>query len=195
MNKKVDIAIEIAKRFNYREHAMKLDVPMLDGFKVIPSEKAEVVFAAGDDFCLEQFISDGALEENETFDSRVEKNIDGIKEMLKKEGITNIDENIQLLGNFSNSIFTFRIFLQYIDKIPNGICQVIVYFIEPKDNDFYQLTLSMGVTDKSDIDGVFNVLREKIVLLLEGIKYKEGVNWWLTPFILFSFQIKYLLIP
>ena len=64
MNKKIDVAKEIAKRFNYREHAMKLDVPMLEGFKVIPSEKAEVIFAAGDDFCLEQFISDGTLGEN-----------------------------------------------------------------------------------------------------------------------------------
>ena len=32
------------------------------------------------------------------------------------------------------------------------------------------------VTDKKDIEGVFNILREKIVLLLDGIKYKEGVK-------------------
>lgn len=176
MDKKIEVAKEIAKRFNYREHAMKLDVPMLEGFKVIPSEKAEVIFAAGDDFCLEQFISDGTLGENESFDSRVKKNIDGIKEILKQEGVTNVDDNIQLLGDFSNKIFTYRVFLHYVDKNPNGICQVIVFFVEPKDNDFYQLTLSMGITDKKDIESVFNILREKIVLLLDGIKYKEGVK-------------------
>ena len=95
---------------------------------------------------------------------------------MKQEGVTNVDDNIQLLGDFSNKIFTYRVFLHYVDKNPNGICQVIVYFVEPKDNDFYQLTLSMGITDKKDIEGVFNILREKIVLLLDGIKYKEGVK-------------------
>ena len=175
MKKKIDVAIDMAKKFNYREHAMKLDVPMIEGFKEIPSNEANVIFAAGDNFCLEQFISDGALNKNETFEDRVNKSIKEIKDSLVKDKVKITDDNFKLLGDFTNNVFTFRVFLQYMEKGNNLVCQIFAYFLEPKDNDFYQLSLSMGATNRGEIDQICNILREKLVLLLEGVKYKDGV--------------------
>lgn len=173
MNKKVEVAIEMAKKFNSRAQAMKIDVPTLVGFKDIPTEEAKIVFAAGDDYCLEQFITDGFLNEKETFDDRVKESLDGIKKVLVDRNLKIKDEDIQLLGDFSNGIFTFRVYLQYIPEEKNPICQVIVYFLDPKNKAFYQLTLSMIVTGNNTVDDIFYVLREKIVLILDGIKYRE----------------------
>ena len=44
-----------------------------------------------------------------------------------------------------------------------------------KSNAFYQLNLSMIVTERNTVEEIFQVLKEKIVLILKDIKYKESV--------------------
>ena len=77
MNKKVEIAVEIAKKLNSRAQAMKLDVPILEGLNDVFSPSEKILFAVGDDYFLEQFITDGFLNSDESFDDRVNKNITG----------------------------------------------------------------------------------------------------------------------
>lgn len=175
MNKKVEIAVEIAKKLNSRAQAMKLDVPILEGLNDVFSPSEKILFAVGDDYFLEQFITDGFLNSDESFDDRVNKNITGIKKVLLDNSISESDENFQDLGSFTNGIFNFRVYLQYIQKDRRPICQATAYFLEPKSNAFYQLNLSMIVTERNTVEKIFQVLKEKIVLILKDIKYKESV--------------------
>lgn len=50
MNKKVEIAVEIAKKLNSRAQAMKLDVPILEGLNDVFSPSEKILFAVGDDY-------------------------------------------------------------------------------------------------------------------------------------------------
>ncbi len=175
MNKKVEVAVEIAKRFNSKAQAMKLEVPILDGLKEVFSSNEKIVFAVGDDYFLEQFITDGVLNQDESFEERVNKNVTDIKKVLVNNSISDADDNFQDLGNFTNGIFNFRVYLQYVAREKKPICQATAYFLDPKSNSFYQLNLSMIVTDGNTVEDIFQVLKEKIVLILKGVKYRESV--------------------
>ena len=98
-----------------------------------------------------------------------------IKKVLFNNSISDADDNFQDLGNFTNGIFNFRVYLQYVAREKKPICQATAYFLDPKSNSFYQLNLSMIVTDGNTVEDIFQVLKEKIVLILKGVKYRESV--------------------
>ena len=181
MNKKVEVAVEIAKRFNSKAQAMKLEVPILDGLKEVFSSNEKIVFAVGDDYFLEQFDFSTTvqnkldLNQDESFEERVNKNVTDIKKVLVNNSISDADDNFQDLGNFTNGIFNFRVYLQYVAREKKPICQATAYFLDPKSNSFYQLNLSMIVTDGNTVEDIFQVLKEKMVLILKGVKYRESV--------------------
>ena len=95
--------------------------------------------------------------------------------ILFNNSISDADDNFQDLGNFTNGIFNFRVYLQYVAREKKPICQATAYFLDPKSNSFYQLNLSMIVTDGNTVEDIFQVLKEKIVLILKGVKYRESV--------------------
>ena len=78
MNDKINSVIQAAKKANELELKKDLIIPILDNFNII--NESDNSFAAKYNNYLEQFISDGLLQDGETFEDRIKKVIQSIKE-------------------------------------------------------------------------------------------------------------------
>lgn len=147
MNKKEE-AIKIAKDLNKKLEASIINVPVLEGFNIIKNTTSDdIVFAAiTEDHYIEQLVAGDYLNEQDTLESKIEESIQETKEFINKSNLESPLQNFILLKELE-STFKFKIYVQdYIIKTstPSGIRQLNAYFIEPRYNKFYQLSLSTG---------------------------------------------------
>ena len=172
----VDIATDMAKNMNYRLHAEQLNIPILNFLKVEESQFPQVIlFATGEGF-LEQFISDGFIEEGE-FENRINIFINSIKKEQKTDFF--------YFKDYSNGTFNFKLYFQDL-YIEDKIVRVInAFFVEPKMHDLYQLTLSAGpfnMPTEMLKPGIIDLENDKVTLslnnlmmqLLNELKYKDS---------------------
>ena len=71
---KIDKIMEIAKKANKYLERSNINVPILEGLKLINVEDNNVIFVASDGNVMEQFLTDGELN-SDSFKERIEKNV------------------------------------------------------------------------------------------------------------------------
>jgi len=186
-------AINLAKNMNTLINYQSLAIPVLDDFILVqrnltdPNHK--VIFVAVKNNTMEQFIGDGILGEKESVDDRIEKIIGEIKEEIKdNELYKGNKEYLCYYKNYDNDNFDFKIYIQDIlSGTPEDIKfarQLSAYFVEPKGNEFYQVSVAAGSYSTKegykllrDIgnyeqDEIIKGLEQNLRLIMDNIIYK-----------------------
>ena len=187
-----DAAIKMATMMNFGLHARQLDIPLLKNFKIEEVNEPQIVFSATDGMYIEQLVSDGSMKPNETFEQRINLVVKNTTEFMSKYSPANNPANSEnklfYYKDYSNGVFNYKIYvLDGIIEVNNTtkvIRQFNAYFVEPKFNDFYQLTISapalsmptevlkLGVVDL-DTDEITQCLNDLLTLAMDNLKYKN----------------------
>ncbi len=137
-------AIEFAKKLN-ENYTDSLNIPILGGFKVIDNP-GTMFTAVSEDGYMQQFIVDGKLKDNETFEEHLETVIMDTKKSMRDSGLANPDKHIKFLRKYSANGLDFTIYIQdnIIDSnnIKKLIRQFNIYFLENNSKAFQLLTVS-----------------------------------------------------
>ena len=186
-------AINLAKNMNTLINYQSLAIPVLNDFIVVqrnltdPNHK--VIFVAIKNNTIEQFLGDGVLGEKESVDDRIEKIINEIKEEVKdNELYKENDEYLCYYKDYDNDNFDFKIYIQDIlSGTPEDIKfarQLSAYFVEPKGNEFYQISMAAGSystkegykllkdIENYDQDKIIDGLEQDLKLIMDNIIYK-----------------------
>lgn len=173
---------------NLKKYASILDIPIMDGLSLenVESLPQSIFIATGNGF-MEQLTSDGPMRQNETFENRIELVIKNTIKFMKEQNIEP-DNNFFFYKEYKNkNNFTFKIYVQDMIFENNGkkvIRQLSAFFIEPRFNIFYQLSLGTGPftwstqilkTGLVDIenDNVTKNLMSILDSILSGVSYKK----------------------
>lgn len=187
-----DAAIKMATMMNFGLHARQLDIPLLKNFKIEEVNEPQIVFVATDGMYTEQLVSDGSMKPNETFEQRINLVVKNTTEFMSKYSPANNPANSEnklfYYKDYSNGVFNYKIYVLDVIIEVNNTTKVIrqfnAYFIEPKFNDFYQLTISapalsmptevlkLGVVDL-DTDEITQCLNNLLTLAMDNLKYKN----------------------
>lgn len=142
-----NVANDMAKIMNYRLHAEQLFVPLLKDFEVMKPGNPKTLLMAKHNAFFEQLVTDGYLG-NDTFEERIELIIENVKKYMKHQNMQDPDKNYFYYKDFDNGTFKFKIYVQDMifkqGEEEKFIRQFNAFFHEPKFNDFYQLSLSVG---------------------------------------------------
>ena len=197
MNKKEQLALEMAKKANTIQNVDRLLIPILEGFKIVKqdifSKDSNSFFVAMKNNTIEQFQTDGELNENESFEQRIDKVIKDIKDSVKNNELyKGNNDYIVYYKNYDNNFFDFKIYVQDIlvgskDDL-KFIRQMNAFFVEGIGNEFCQLSLAAGqykVSDKykllKDIkeyskDEIIKGLEQGLKVVLDNIIYKDSIK-------------------
>ncbi len=137
-------AVEFAKKLN-ENYTDSLNIPILGGFKVV--ENPGTMFTAvSNEGYMEQFIVDGRLRENETFEEHLKEAIQETKKSMRDNGLANPDKYIKFLRKYSANGLDFTIYIQdniiEVNNTKRIIRQFNMYFLENNSRAFQLLTLS-----------------------------------------------------
>ena len=182
-----NVAADITRNMNYKKHAEKLFVPILNGFQVENDNNPQTILLASGNGFTEQLISDGYIEDGQ-FDQRIELVIKNTKEFMKNNNCENVDNSFIFYKDYNNGIFNFKIYVQDL-IIPNQNEKKVIrtfnaYFVEPKMHDFYQFSLGAGPfampTEQLKIgtidlqnDQITIALNNMMTTLLDNLKYNN----------------------
>lgn len=188
-----DVAIKIAKHMNTLINFNSLAVPVLNDFIVVKKNLTDpsnrIIFVAIKNNTLEQFLGDGILGKNESFEGHITGVINEIKDQIKDNPLyEGNDEYLVYYKNYENDLFDFKIYIQDIltgtpDKIKFAR-QMSAFFVEPKGNEFYQICMAAGQYVKSnkfkllkDIknyeeDDVIVGLEKNLKIIMDNITYR-----------------------
>lgn len=162
--------IDFVKELNKNEFMNNIQVPILDGFNVIPSE--ETLFTAvNNESFMEQFILEGKLDNNETFDDRLAKVIAETKEAMKGANLVDVDNNLIFHKDYSNNGLDFKVYIQNNIINEKIIKQYNIYFVDNKSLVFYEVTFSScpyGIND--NLDEIASNMEKTIDNIMNKIK-------------------------
>lgn len=182
-------ALEIADKMNKKLAEKELFIPILDGFKVVQEKQGNIIFVAVNDaHVMEQFLTDGKLEKEEGFAARIDKVIKEMVDYTKTQDFKLDSVNSVYLKTISTDDFKYEIYVQdLVNKEKNNfIRNICAYFIEPRDNNFFQVCVSSGpflITEEVKPISKVVVLNSDPVLknmlamtenIVRNIKYVDG---------------------
>lgn len=143
-----NVAVDMARLMNYGLHAEQLAIPLLNNFNVTQSKNPQIVFMSSAEAFVYQVVSDGPLRIGETFDDRVNLVVRNTTEYMRQQNMDDVDKSFFFYKDYKNDTFSFKIYVQdlilMMDSQKKVIRQLNAYFVEPKFNDFYQITVSAG---------------------------------------------------
>ena len=185
---------QTAEMSNYKSHAEQLDIPVINGFDIEQGDSRfpSVVFTAtyrGSLF-TEQLVSDGPLNQNETFEQRINLVVKNGIEAVKQFSVDNNDKSMFYYQDYSNSIFNYKIYVGdtvFDTKVGKKVSRSLnAFFVDPKFNDFYQFSISspmmvmpvnslkLGVVDL-ETDEMTIKLYEMLRFMMDNLKYKDNI--------------------
>lgn len=186
-NNPKNVAIDMARLMNYGLHAEQLAIPLLNNFNVMQSNNPHIVFMSSVEAFVYQVVSDGPLSAGETFDDRINLVVKNTTDYMKQQNMDNVDKSFFFYKNYKNDTFSFEIYVQdlilMIDNEKKVIRQFNAYFLEPKFNDFYQITISagpfsmptqmlkLGIVDLTN-DQITQILDNMMNNVLNNFKYR-----------------------
>ena len=153
-------------------HKATLAIPILDGYELIRENTGAIFAAKSKDHSVEQYLEDGHLFEEETFEGRINKVIEETNEAITNLGFRN--NELLFLEDYNTDLLNFKLYLQ--DNVVGNtvIRQINAYFIEPESRYFYEITLSAPPILKIDInDNVTNNIKERLLFILNNIRYND----------------------
>jgi len=148
-----------------------LSIPILNGYKLLDIKTGALFVAKSDDGSVEQYIEEGKLGAEETFDERLKNVLTTTKSILETKYEK---KDIIHLQDYNTDILSFTLYLQDNTKGIKTIRQINAYFKEPKTNYFYEITLSAPPLLTMDLnDNVTNNIYNRLLIILNNIKYNE----------------------
>lgn len=162
---------------NKNSYIHNILVPILDGFKLIPSDNSILFVAMSDNKYMQQYLCEGVISNEESFDMHIMKVIEKAKDAMKKENFENVDNCFTFYKDYNNGIFNFKVYLQ--DYIRDGkvLRQYNVYFLDSNSNAFFNVSLTTcpyGISDMESIsDDITNSLDVSMTNLMDKIKYRK----------------------
>ena len=183
----INTTADIAKKMNYKLHAEKLNIPILNGATIEDDGNPQTILLATTSGFTEQLTSDGYINDGD-FDKRIELVITNTKNFMKANNCENVEDSFIKYKDYNNGVFDFKLYVQdIIIPVQNErkvIRTFIAYFVEPKMHDFYQLSLSVGPftmpTEQLKVgiidlenDQVTKTVDDIMKNLLDNLKYKN----------------------
>lgn len=151
-------------------HKSLIAVPVLNGYNVIKEKTDALIVAKSMDNSVEQFLEDGKLEKDETFEQRLKKVIKETEKSMVDSGLQ--EKELEYLGSFDNDFFHFELYLQDNIKDDIQIRQVNAYFLEPGSKYFYELSLAAPPLYLKDInDHVTKNILSRLEPVLRQVQY------------------------
>ena len=152
-------------------HKSTIAVPVINGYEVIKEQTDALIVAKSMDNSIEQFLEDGKLEEDETFEERLEKVLKETKKSMVDSGLE--EKDLVHFGSFDNPFFHFEVYIQDNIKGDIQIRQMNAYFIEPGTRYFYEISLAAPPLNLKDIN---DQVTKNIYSLLEPILRQVQYN-------------------
>lgn len=176
---------------NLRQHAEILLIPVLKDFNVIDSANPQSILIARstDNAFLEQVIADGPLMDGETFEDRIQLVIDRLQLFLQNDPNNCEESNCFYYKDYQTKDFEYKIYVQdFVIKREDGQKLITrmanAFFVEPRFNDFYQISLAVGPFNFStdvlklgevdcENDAISNALMTMFEIILDLTKYRD----------------------
>ncbi len=182
-----EFAEEAAVLGNIVLHSERLDIPVLDGFNnnINDGKNPHLIISySNDKGFIESLTGDGQLDKDETIDDRIKLVIKNTVGYCQEISNKNTDENIYFLKDYK-AIFDYKVYVHNILIEGNKyIKNLYAFFVEPKLNDFYQISLSAGVfdyePDKTELgkldenDEAYKTLIDKLDYIMDNLNYKKN---------------------
>lgn len=180
--------LEATRIANLTMHARQLSIPVLNNFELQPSPNPQTIFIATLKPFTEQLVADGPLNPGETIDQRIELVKQNTLKALEKAGAVMDESSYFFFKDHKGKTFDYKVYVQ--DLVMGGPSSKVVirmfnaFFVEPKFNDFYQLSLSVGPmkmpTEILKL-GVADLEHDRISMstymmlinLMDNLKYKD----------------------
>lgn len=178
---------DAVRMMNYKLHAEKLRVPVINGLQVKDAGNPQTILLASGNSFTEQLVSDGYIQDGD-FEKRIELVISNTKQFMRQNNCENVDISFIYYKDYSNGIFNYKLYFQDIIMPVNGEKKatrlLTAYFVEPKMHDFYQLSLSagpftmpteylkVGVIDLQN-DEMTALLDNMMKMILDNLKYRD----------------------
>lgn len=180
MDNKVDFLVNMASRMNAKLEADILDVPVIEHFKLQDILHPNIIFAAvSDEDYIEQFVFDSILPKDLTLEEKINQVISDTIAEMKKNNLKYPNDNLYFY-RIHKSVFDYRVYIQnYIKEVDNSIIlikQFNVYFMEPKNRYFYQLSLSSCPVDYTTTNHrkLEEQLYSILVKIMDNIRYSNN---------------------
>ncbi len=183
---------KLINKLNTVENVNNLNIPILDGFKVLKNEidsDSNIIFVASKDNIIEQFLTEGTIDETITIEKKINKIINEIDKQVKKNPLYKNKKYITKYKNYNNGTFDYNIYVQDIitgtSTSPSFIRQLNAYFIEPLGREFCQVSISAGrykiskefklINDinKLEEDIIIKDLEKSLLYILDNLNYKN----------------------
>lgn len=100
-----DTAIKMAQTLNLKLHAEQLFIPLINNFKIEQVQDPQMVLSATDGMFIEQLVSDGPMNPNETFEQRINLVEKNTLNFMKSHSSLNNEQNLFFYKDYSNGIF------------------------------------------------------------------------------------------
>ena len=151
-------------------HKSLIAVPVIKGYKVITEATDALIVAKSMDNSVEQFLEDGKLDKDESFEQRLKKVLKETQKSMVDSGLK--EKELEYLGAFDNQFFHFELYIQDNIKDDIQIRQVNAYFLEPGSNYFYELSLAAPPIYTKDInDQVTKNILSRLEPVLKQVQY------------------------
>ena len=183
---------KIINKLNTIENINNLEIPILDNFKVLKSEidsESNVIFVASNGNTIEQFLTEGTVDETVKLENKIKEIINTINKQVKNNPLYKNRNYIKKYKTYNNGTFDFMIYIQDIitgtSTNTSFIRQLNAYFIEPEGREFCQVSLSAGryrvfeeyklINDinKLEEDKIIIELDKSLTKILDNLKYKN----------------------
>ena len=155
------------KEYNYR-----LQIPILEGYQIVDIPTRALFIARSNDNSTEQYIEEGRLKVDETFNERLENIIKTTENLFEKNNYQK--QPLSFIKEYETDKLKFQLYMQDNIRDNTVIRQINAYFLEPQTNYLYQIVLSAPELNIEDLnDNVTKRIYYKLTTILDNIKYNE----------------------
>ena len=177
---------EVASLGNIVLHSNKLDIPVINGFDTNINDGRNphlIISYSNNKGMIESLTGDGVLTKGESFEDRIKLVNSTTLGFCQTISNKNVEKNLYFLKDYK-AIFDYKVYVHDIIMEGNKYMKTMyAYFVEPKLNDFYQLSLSAGVfsydPDKMEFgkldenDEVYKILIDNLEYIMDNLNYKK----------------------
>lgn len=155
-----------------KERARELNIPVINGFEILKTDNTQTIFLAVDGQGFTQQLTGDSLLENETFETKINLVRDNVISFMRQNGDNDAENHYVYIKDYNNGVFNFKVYLQDLLFQGKAIRMLTAFFYEPRKNDFYQMSISVGpfpYPTTSFTIGKFDESKEPISSLLSSM--------------------------
>ncbi len=158
--------IDVASKLNEYTYLDNVKVPVLVGYELVPNE-GTIFTAAAPTGAIEQFLCDGTMEDS--FEEHIENVLKDMRYTMEAMELNMKEDSISFYKDYSNDHFQFKVYTQDLNGNDLFIRQFNIFFVDPKTNAFYQLSLSSAPYPESLRSTVTEKIMNRMVPMVEEL--------------------------